>query len=184
MAGSIVDIANKALTYLGSDAITNLTDDTVEGRAINRIFEQSRDYCLRDHPWNFAMIRVALAADTTAPVWEYTNSYPWPSDCLRIIEVDTTEEWAVEGRAIVSDAAAPLNILYIGQITDTSLYDAKFVEAYAMRLAADVAYELTASQTVVAGAENKYAALIQEARLVDAQESSSATENTWLSART
>ena len=67
MAGSIVDIANKALTYLGSDAITNLTDDTVEGRAINRIFEQSRDYCLRDHPWKFAMIRVALAADTTAP---------------------------------------------------------------------------------------------------------------------
>ena len=183
MAGSIVDIANKALTYLGSDAITNITDATVEGRAINRIYEQSRDYCLRDHPWNFAMIRVALAADTTAPVWEYTNSFPWPSDCLRIIEVNTTEEWAVEGRSIVSDAAAPLQILYIGKITDTSIYDAKFVEAYAMRLAADIAYELTSSQTVVAAAENKYGSLIQEARLVDAQESSSATEDTWLAAR-
>ena len=183
MAGSIVDIANKALTYIGSDAITNITDDTVEGRAINRIYEQSRDYCLRDHPWNFAMIRVALAADTTAPVWEYTNSFPWPSDCLRIIEVNTTEEWAVEGRSIVSDAAAPLQILYIGKITDTSIYDAKFVEAYAMRLAADIAYELTSSQTVVAAAENKYGSLIQEARLVDAQESSSATEDTWLAAR-
>ena len=183
MAGSIVDIANKALTYLGSDAITNITDDTLEGRAINRIYEQSRDYCLRDHPWNFAMIRVALAADTTAPVWEYTNSFPWPSDCLRIIEVNTTEEWAVEGRSIVSDAAAPLQILYIGKITDTSIYDAKFVEAYAMRLAADIAYELTSSQTVVAAAENKYGSLIQEARLVDAQESSSATEDTWLAAR-
>lgn len=184
MAGSIVDIANKALTYLGSDAITNLSDDTVEGRAINRIYEQSRDYCLRDHPWNFAMVRVALAADTTAPIWEYTNSFPWPTDCLRIIEVNTTEEWAVEGRAIVSDAPAPLQILYISQITNTAIYDAKFVEAYAMRLASDIAYELTASQTVVAAAENKYAALIQEARLVDAQESSSATEDTWLSART
>ena len=183
MARAIVDIANKALTYLGADAITNITDDTVEGRAINRVYEQSRDYCLRDHPWNFAMLRVALAADTTAPVWEYTNSFPWPSDCLRIIEVNTTEEWAVEGRAIVSDAAAPLQILYISQVTDTSIYDAKFVEAYAMRLASDIAYELTASQTVAAAAENKYAALIQEARLVDAQESSSATEDTWLAAR-
>ena len=183
MAGSIVDIANKALTYLGSNAITSITDDTVEGRAINRIYEQSRDYCLRDHPWNFAMIRVALAADTTAPVWEYTNSFPWPSDCLRIIEVNTTEEWAVEGRSIVSDAAAPLQILYISKITDTSIYDAKFVEAYAMRLASDVAYELTANQTVVAAAENKYISLIQEARLVDAHESSSATEDTWLAAR-
>ena len=102
---------------------------------------------------------------------------------LRIIEVNTTEEWAVEGRSIVSDAAAPLQILYIGKITDTSIYDAKFVEAYAMRLAADIAYELTSSQTVVAAAENKYGSLIQEARLVDAQESSSATEDTWLAAR-
>ena len=183
MAGSIVDIANKALTYLGADPMTALTDDTVEGRAINRIHEQSRQYCLRDHPWNFAMTRVALAADTTSPVWEYSNSFPWPSDCLRIIEVDTTEEWSVEGRNIVTDAAAPLNILYIADITDTSIYDAKFVEAYAMRLASDVAYELTANQTVVASVSTAYSSLIEEARLVDAQETLSASENTWLEAR-
>ena len=183
MAGSIVDIANKGLTYLGANAITALTDDTVEGRAINRIHEQSRQYCLRDHPWNFAMTRVSLAADTTSPVWEYTNLLPWPSNCLRIIEVDTTEEWAVEGRNIVTDAAAPLNILYIADVTDTSIYDAKFTEAYAMRLASDVAYEITSSQTVVASASAAYATLIQEARLVDAQETTSASEDTWLSAR-
>ena len=129
------------------------------------------------------MTRVALAADTTSPVWEYTNLFPWPSNCLRIIEVDTTEEWAVEGRNIVSDAAAPLNILYIADITDTSIYDAKFTEAYAMRLASDVAYEITSSQTVVASASAAYATLIQEARLVDAQETTSASEDTWLSAR-
>ena len=183
MAGSIVDIANKGLTYLGANAITALTDDTVEGRAINRIHEQSRQYCLRDHPWNFAMTRVALAADTTSPVWEYTNLFPWPSNCLRIIEVDTTEEWAVEGRNIVSDAAAPLNILYIADITDTSIYDAKFTEAYAMRLASVVAYEITSSQTVVASASAAYATLIQDARLVDAQATTSAAEDTWWSAR-
>tara|TARA_R100000995_G_scaffold83432_1_gene59366 strand:+ start:1688 stop:2242 length:555 start_codon:yes stop_codon:yes gene_type:complete len=184
MAGSIVDIANKGLTYLGANAITALTDDTVEGRAINRIHEQSRQYCLRDHPWNFAMTRVSLAADTTTPVWEYANLFPWPSNCLRIIEVDTTEEWAVEGRNIVSDAAAPLNILYIADITDTSIYDAKFTEAYAMRLASDVAYEITSSQTVVASASAAYSTLIQEARLVDAQETTSASEDSWLSVRT
>ena len=183
MAGSIVDIANKALTYLGTDAITAITDDTVEGRAVNRIYEQSRQYCLRDHPWNFAMVRVALAASTTAPVWKYTNAFNWPTGCLRIIELDTTEEWVVEGRTIVSDAAAPLNILYIADITDTSLYDAKFVEAFSMRLAADVAYEITASQTVVQAAEQKYMMLIQEARLVDAQEGLYANENDWLESR-
>ena len=97
--------------------------------------------------------------------------------------MDTTEEWAVEGRNIVSDAAAPLNILYIADITDTSIYDAKFTEAYAMRLASDVAYEITANQTVVTGASSAYRLLIQEACLVDAQETLSASENTWLEAR-
>ena len=183
MAGSIVDIANKGLTYLGADPITAITDDTVEGRAVNRIYEQSRAYCLRDHPWNFALKRVSIAASTTAPVWEYTNAFTWPSDCLRIIEVDTDEEWAIEGRTIVSDAAAPLKILYVADITDTSLYDAKFVEAFAMRLAADIAYEITASQTVVQAAENKYMMLMQEARLTDAQEAQPADENDWLESR-
>ena len=183
MATTFVEIANRAITYLGGDPITSLTDDTKEGRSCNRLYEQTRDQLLRDHPWNFAIKRASLAANATAPEYEYTNAFDFPNDTLRIIEVDTTEEWAVEGRQIVSDAAAPLQIVYIERVTDPNLFDTKFIEAFSLRLAADIAYDITASQTVAATAEQKYAALLQEARLVDAQESLSASEQSWLDSR-
>tara|TARA_R110000744_G_scaffold50958_5_gene109938 strand:- start:2338 stop:2892 length:555 start_codon:yes stop_codon:yes gene_type:complete len=183
MATTFVEIANRALTFLGEVPITALSDDTKPARACNRLYEQTRDQLLRDHPWNFAIKRVSIAANTTAPVYEYTNAFDWPADCLRIIEVDTSEEWAVEGRQIVTDASAPLQIVYVHQVTDANLFDAKFIEAYSLRLAADIAYEITASQTVANVAEQKFAAMLQEGRLVDAQESLSASAVSWLDAR-
>jgi hypothetical protein len=183
MATTFVQIANRAITFLGGTTITALTDDTKEGRACLRLYEQSRDQLLRDHPWNFSIKRASLAANTTAPVFEYTNAFDFPDKTLRIIEVDTAEEWAVEGRQIVSDASAPLDVVYVEQVTDPTLFDSKFIEAYALRLAADIAYDITASQTVAQKAEDKYSVLIKEARLVDAQESLSADEQSWLDAR-
>tara|TARA_R110000787_G_scaffold91459_2_gene192791 strand:+ start:11888 stop:12442 length:555 start_codon:yes stop_codon:yes gene_type:complete len=183
MATTFVEIANRAITYLGGDTITSLEDDTKEGRACLRLYEQSRDQLLRDHPWNFSIKRAVLAANTTAPLWEYTNAFDFPNDTIRIIEVDTLEEWAVEGRQIVTDAAAPLNIVYVERVNDPNLFDTKFIEAFSIRLAADIAYDITASQSVVQGAENKYLQLIQTARLIDAQESLSENEQSWLDAR-
>ena len=66
---SFVDICNRAITFLGSERITSLDDDTKEGRACKAIHEQTRDNVLRAHPWSFAMKRAALAATTTAPAW-------------------------------------------------------------------------------------------------------------------
>jgi hypothetical protein len=182
-SSTFVSISNRALTWLGAEPITDLTDNTKEGRACNRIYQQSRDQALRDHPWNFALKRVAVAADTTAPIWKYSNAYSWPSGCLRIIEVDTLAEWVVEGRKILTDQAAPLNILYIDTIEDPTLFDAMFVEAYAARIAADLAFDLTANGTVVANAQQLYTTRLAAARLVDAQEALSADETDWLEAR-
>ena len=181
---TFVSICNRSLTWLGAEPITALTDSTKEGRGCNRIYLQARDQTLRDHPWNFALKRVAIAADTTAPIWDYTNAYSWPTGCLRIIEVDTLEEWVVEGRKILSDQAAPLNILYIDAVSDPTLFDAMFVEAYAARIAADLAYDLTANVALSQSAEAQYRVRIRDARTIDAQESLSADETDWLESRT
>ena len=180
---TFVSISNRALTFLGAQPITSLVDDTKEARACNRMFEQSRNQVLRSHAWNFAVKRAALAANTTAPVWEYTNAFDWPADCLRIIEANTTEEWNIEGRSIVSNAAAPLQIIYISEVTDPTLFDALFVETYALRLAADLAYEITASQTVLSNMEELYRRKIADARVVDAQEAQPVTEADFLESR-
>ena len=180
---TFVSISNRALTFLGAQPITSLDDDTKEARACKRMFEQSRNQVLRGHPWNFAMRRVELAADTTSPVWGKTNAFSWPADCLSIVEVDTDEEWVVEGRKIVSNAAAPLNIIYVYEVTDPTEFDALFAEAYAYRLASDIAYEVTARQTVLNSMETLYQRKLAEARVVDAQEALPATEESFLSSR-
>jgi hypothetical protein len=182
---TIVGVCNLALTELGAanPPITDLTDNTKTARACNRIYVEARDQVLRDHPWNFALKRLALAANTVAPIWEYTNAFDWPTGCLRIIECDTLEEWAVEGQQIVTDAAAPLNILYIDTVTDPTLFDAMFVDAYAAKIASIIAFDITASRSAAADMVALYAARLQQARLVDAQESLAADETDWLEAR-
>jgi len=180
---TFVSISNRALTFLGAQPITSLEDDTKEARACNRMFEQSRDQVLRSHAWNFAVKRASLAANTTAPIWEYTNAFDWPSDCLRVIECNTLEEWAIEGRSIVSNAAAPLEIIYISEVTDPTLFDALFVETYALRLAADIAYEITASQQILSNMEELYRRKIADARVVDAQEAQPVDETDFLESR-
>jgi len=183
MATTFVEIANRAITFLGAAPITSLEDDTKEGRAVKRLFEQTRDQLLRDHSWNFAIKRISLAANTTSPVFEYANAFDFPNNTLRIIEVNTAEKYVVEGQQIVTNASAPLQIVYVERVTDPNLFDTKFIEAYSLRLAADIAYDITASQTVAATAEQKFAAMLKEARLIDSQESLSALEETWLSVR-
>ena len=55
---SEVDICNRALSKLGAARITSLTEDSVNARACNAMYESVRDAELRAHPWNFAMKRV------------------------------------------------------------------------------------------------------------------------------
>ena len=183
MANTLVSISNRALTFLGAQPITSLADDTKEARACNRMIEQSRDSVLRSHAWNFAVKRASLAANTTAPLFEYTNAFDWPADCLRIIEVNTLEEWNVEGRQIVTAAAAPLEMVYISQVDDPTIFDVLFVEVLSLRLAADVAYEITASQQILSNMEELYRRKIASARVIDAQEAQPVDEVDFLESR-
>jgi hypothetical protein len=102
---------------------------------------------------------------------------------LSIYEVDTTEEWIVEGRKIVTNAAAPLSIIYVYEVDDPTEFDVLFTEAYAYRLAADISYDITASQQVLNNMETLYQRKLAEARLVDAQEALAAEEESFLSSR-
>ena len=66
-----VSICNLALQSLGAKSISTLVEDTVAGRACNRIYAHARDLELRAHPWSFARARVAVAASSTDPVFGY-----------------------------------------------------------------------------------------------------------------
>ena len=183
---SVVEIGNIALINLGEDTITSLDDDVKAARLINRRFAPIRDAVLRAHPWNCAMARAQIASTDPAPLWGPAACYQLPTDCLRVLRLeDRTDAWKVEGRKIVTNAAAPLNILYAKQVNDPNEFDPLLIEAIAARLAADLAHPITQSTTLIQVMWDLYRQKLIEARGVDGQEGTGdeVLADTWLASR-
>lgn len=174
MASSDVEIANRALDAIGARIITSFEDDTREAGLCRRYYPQLRDAILRSHPWNCAIKRAALAASPTAPTFGWERSFPLPTDCLRVLSVDGDEDtlgnWQVEGRSILTNLSAPLNIRYIFRVTEPGLLDPALVSAIAARLAMELAMPLAGSLPMRQQMQREYVDRIREARSVDGQE--------------
>lgn len=203
-----VSICNLALSRLGDDTITSLSDNTKPARECNRLYAITRDMELRSHNWNFAIFRTSVAADETAPTWGYDYRYELPVDCLRLLEIENTEGgtsinpsggagtyggWRIEAgnfgdssrRFIVTSYGGPLYIRYISRVTDAAVFDTLFVNALAARLAMDLSTVLTNNNTLKEASARLYEHAIAEARAMDAIESSrrAMPETSWITAR-
>lgn len=181
---SKTDIANRALTKLGEDRITDLLDDTERARTINSLYDSCRDAELRAHVWNFAVRRAALPRLVTVPVFGFAYEYQIPAESLRLIQIgewwhwygmedyvtSSTADFQVEGRKILTDFNAPLKIRYVERIDDPGLYDALFVESFACRMAIEACERLTQSNTKMQSVQEQYKESIRVACRVDAIE--------------
>lgn len=182
---SEVEIANRALTKIGASRILSLSDDVEAARSVDSLFSIVRDAELRIRMWKFSITRDSLAALVTTPSWGFDYEYQLPSDCLRVVQVNDIypgaslsdyrtmdeSEWRIEGRKILTDIAAPLKIRYVSQVTDTGQWDAAFTEAFACRLAAELAERLTQSNTKRQLAWDEYKQAISMAVRANAIES-------------
>ena len=185
MATSVVQIVNNALVKIGANAILTLTEDSEAARAANLIYEQIRDACIRDHVWNFAVNRVELAQNSTAPAFEFSYQYNLPSDCLRVLQMqDMSTLYKIEGGKLLTDDGTA-KILYLARVEDVNLFDAMFVEAFSARLAAELSVTLSESNTLYSNMMEMYQRKISDARSMDAQESGyiEIVADTWLDSR-
>ena len=185
MATSVVQIVNNALVKIGANAILTLTEDSEAARAANLIYEQIRDACIRDHVWNFAVNRVELAQNSTAPAFEFSYQYNLPSDCLRVLQMqDMSTLYKIEGGKLLTDDGTA-KILYLARVEDVNLFDAMFVEALSARLAAELSVTLSESNTLYSNMMEMYQRKISDARSMDAQESGyiEIVADTWLDSR-
>lgn len=159
---SSVEIANSALTKLGEKRIMSLEDNVKPAREINAIFELRRDKLLRTFNWSFAMKREQLNALADEPSWGYALQYQFPSDCLRMVQINDiwvipsaadfvggpdSEPYTIEGRHILTDWSAPLKVRYVRRVTNPGEFDACFVEAFAYDLANEICEAITQSST-------------------------------------
>lgn len=187
MAQSVTGICNRALQLVGSaQQIMNLTDNTREARACTRAYEPCRRAELRSHPWNFAVKRTQLAANVAGPPFGPVYQFPLPADCVRVLVPKYAAcDWNVEGRNIVATTDTPLDIRYIADITDPTVFDAAFCEVLAYRIALAIVEDMTQSNTKKSGLQQDYRAALGEARKVDALESvpEHSAESEWTTSR-
>lgn len=180
---SVVDLCNRALDLLGAANITALTENSKEARLCNGNFDDVRDAVLRSHPWNIAITRKALPRDSAAPAFGFTYQYTLPTEpyCLRVLSFwnsnvdnevaayDSNVMFKIEGRKILSNEGT-CNIIYIGRVTDTENFDSLLNKAISARLAAEIAYNITGSNSVAQNMLTIYEARLKEAKGVDSME--------------
>lgn len=196
---SVIQIANRALTKLGSNRITSLSDDVKAARSISSCFEDLRDDEMRMSRWQFAMKRVTLAALADAPTFGYQYQYALPADFLRLDMINdqypsavmdnyiNTEvlDYTIEGNNILTDIDAPLKLRYIARIEDPNEWDVNFREMLASRIAAEICEDLTQSDTKKQAAWNDYKRAKTNAIRIGAIEKppSVPPDNSWVISR-
>lgn len=183
---SDVQIANRALQKLGEARITSVfpPDNLKSARAVNAAWEIVRDNELRAHCWNFAKELTTLPADAAVPSYGWNVQYTLPADCLRVRVVGNMRQslgllnyrtgleglYTIAGRKILTSLTAPLPLEYTKRITDTSVWDANFVEAFACKLAEEICVEITQSDAKKESLRRDYKRAIREAVLANAIE--------------
>lgn len=171
---SQVGICNLALTILGADRITSLSDNNENARRLNAIYDEAVEDVLRAHPWNFAIARQALARLATTPAFEYDYEYQLPGDCLRVLITsdgsNLITDFKIEGRKLLTDETT-VYIKYITKVTDPNQFTSQFIYVFSSRLAAELAYAITNNKSTAEQMFQLYLERLNIAKQTDAQES-------------
>lgn len=162
-------ICNAALIKVGADRIANLSQDKKEAKLCNVLYEMKRDELLALHEWNFAIERKELAADSEAPIADFSYQYSLPTTpkCLRVLEVtESFGNWTIEGNKLLTDDSA-VEIRYIAQVTDTSKFSRQFVAALTALLASELALAISDNLNLSIKLAQEYERIMKRARGVD-----------------
>lgn len=180
-----VDIVNLALTRLGVRTITSTEIEEQSNEPARRaaaVWNLVRQSVLRDHAWGFALKSSALSeAESDAVVPNWSHIYLYPSDCLRAWTLFNSTftspqpfEKLLDGDHLIIACNLPDAVLrYSTDVEDTSLWDAAYVDAFAWRLAAELAKPLAGDDGKMNDMLQAYLMSLGQAKASDANEGQS-----------
>lgn len=154
---SETEIANLALSHLGiGKEIASLeTEKSEEATACRRFYTLLRDSSLRDFPWPFATKIIAVGLVEEDPNDEWSFSYRYPTDCLKLRRIlsgtrndnrQTRIPYKVarddDGLLIWTDKE-DAEVEYTVKETNPERFSADFVTFLSLRLSVAIAPRLT-----------------------------------------
>jgi hypothetical protein len=185
MATSIVDIVNRALDYLGQQPLVSFDEPGPNAAKVRRVWPQARDAVLREHTWKSATRRSRLNLLSDRPAFGFAHRYQLPPDFLRLVDTNPPEARVeVEGDTLLADVEE-LSIAYVARVDNPRLFDATLSDALSLRLAAELAFGVSASVSLAQQLEDRYRQRLKEARGYDAREGATppARMASWVGAK-
>lgn len=162
MTTSVVSICNQALGRLGGNTITSLSDGTLESKLCNTFYEPAVEYTLSEGAWACAVGRATLSRLTDTPAYGYSYYYQLPVSprCLKVLEINQFDcnyydSYAIEGDTLLTDLST-VSIKYIQLLTNPQSFDTYLTRAIVLRLAADIAFQVTGKESTVNMMESLY----------------------------
>jgi hypothetical protein len=174
---SKVTICNMALSRIGADTITALTDDTEPARLCNTFFNELADRVMMQGAWSSTVRRVGLAQTTNTPSFEFDNEFQLPVDpkCLRVLSVNETDpgniDYAIEDDKLLTDESS-IKIKYIARLTDTADWDPMLIEAFEVLLASYLAIPIMGDKVAARELRQEYFRLTKHNLSLNNQQSS------------
>jgi len=170
---SEVSICNGALLLLGAKPIGSIDNpETDKEQLCAQFYSSTRNTALQAYPWNFAVKRVALTKDASAPAYGFSYQYDLPNNpyCLRVLRAHEPEiVFRIEGRKLLSDNSA-IKIKYIARITSVAEMSAMFREAFEHLMAWKLCYGVTGSTSLRKDLMASYKEILIDAEDIDTQE--------------
>lgn len=182
---SSTDVCNLALDLLSAGTIQDVENPTTPTEELmSRWYTQTRRKLLREHPWNFAIKRIQLAASSTTPAFGYDKQYPVPADFLRLLTVNDSvytadvpaqsQHFRVESNHILTSNifsdSSTLNLTYVSDFTTVSSMDPLFIEVLALDIALACSYKLTESNANIQRLAELHKQRSAMAKAIDGQE--------------
>lgn len=141
-------ICNLALSKLGEAPISAIdANGSPASRMCYMHYHPVRREVLTANRWTFACVMTTLQSPDAATDGQSHEmlSHTLPTDCLRVLEVNSPC-WTLRGRSIYCPAAT-IKLLYITDVENPEVFEPLFVDAFATRLAVKLCIPLTSSTT-------------------------------------
>lgn len=172
-------IANLTASILKIDSVSEIDPPDARSKFAKKAaqwYDESRRQTLADHIWNFAEVEVELPAAVPAPtVGRFGNKFLLPADYIRIVWIGSEEapekDYKIKGGYIFCNVSAPLQVGYIFDQEDITKYSPQFIQCFARRLGANMAYDMTGNRTYARELLEDYYTYLSSATGVDGQES-------------
>jgi hypothetical protein len=194
-----VQIANLAASFIGTAArLVSPDDNTVLARRVKSVWDLQRRATIRDGEWNFACARALLPALAVPAPYPFAYAFELPAGTLRLLELldsQARDDYRLEGGAVTGNVAtsgprilanmAPINVRYLVDVADETLWDEQFAEAFAARIAWAIGKPIAGSAYSTTEGWNLYQAKCSAAKSTDARENPplDQEESGWVLAR-